>query len=53
MASYTKLNLKVDVEDQAPKFGFSPNLEFRLAGDPLAVEQSALRAYPARKGPEP
>ena len=31
MAGYTKLNLKADVEDQAPKFGFSPNLEFRMA----------------------
>jgi mannose-6-phosphate isomerase-like protein (cupin superfamily) len=42
MTGYTKLNLKDDVEDQAPKFGFSPNLEFRVAGRPLEATQSAL-----------
>jgi mannose-6-phosphate isomerase-like protein (cupin superfamily) len=42
MAGYTKLNLKADVEDQAPKYGFSPNLEFRVAGGPLESEESAL-----------
>jgi mannose-6-phosphate isomerase-like protein (cupin superfamily) len=42
MAGYTKLNLKDDVEDQAPKFGFSPNLEFRMARDSLESEESAV-----------
>ncbi len=42
MAGYTKLNLKADVEDVAPTFGFSPNLEFRLAGRPLEAEESAV-----------
>jgi mannose-6-phosphate isomerase-like protein (cupin superfamily) len=42
MTGYTKLNLKGDVEDQALKFGFSPNLEFRVAGGPLEATQSAL-----------
>jgi quercetin dioxygenase-like cupin family protein len=42
MTGYTKLNLKDEVEDQAPKFGFSPNLEFRVAGRPLEATQSAL-----------
>jgi mannose-6-phosphate isomerase-like protein (cupin superfamily) len=42
MGGYTKLNLKKDVEDQAPKFGFSPNLEFWLAGRPLDAEESAI-----------
>ncbi len=42
MAGYTKLNLKSDVEDQAPKFEMSPNLEFRMAGGPLESEESAL-----------
>ena len=42
MAEYTKLNLRHDVEDQAPKFGFSPNLEFRVAGEPLGAEESAV-----------
>ena len=35
MAGYTKLNLKEDVEDQAPKFDMSPQLEFRSARAPL------------------
>ena len=42
MAGYTKRNLAHDVEDQAPKFGYSPNLEFRMAAKPLETEQSAL-----------
>jgi len=54
MAGYTKLNIKDDIEDQAPKFGFSPNLEFRLAGKPLEAEESAvsyLRVAPAFRVP--
>jgi mannose-6-phosphate isomerase-like protein (cupin superfamily) len=49
MAGYTKLNLKDDVEDQAPKFGASPDLEFRSARVPLEMENagvSYLRAAP-------
>ena len=42
MAGFTKLNLKEDVEDQAVKFGFAPNMEMRMARDPLALEQSGL-----------
>ena len=42
MARFTKLNLKEDVEDQAVKFGFAPNMEMRMARDPLALEQSGL-----------
>ena len=42
MPGYTKLNFKADVEDVAPEYGFSPNLEFRLAGRPLEAEQSAV-----------
>jgi mannose-6-phosphate isomerase-like protein (cupin superfamily) len=41
MAGYTLKNLK-EIEDQAPKFGLAPNLEFRVAGDPLDTEQSAI-----------
>jgi len=41
MAGYTFKNLK-EIEDQAPKFGLAPNLEFRVAGDPLDAEQSAI-----------
>ena len=38
MADYTHLNLKQDVDDQAPNFGLSPNLEARMARVPLELE---------------
>ena len=38
MAEYTHLNLKQDVDDQAPNFGLSPNLEARMARVPLELE---------------
>jgi mannose-6-phosphate isomerase-like protein (cupin superfamily) len=41
MSDYTHLNLK-DVEDQAPKFGLSPDLEFRMGRVPLDMEQAGL-----------
>jgi uncharacterized cupin superfamily protein len=41
MSDYTHLNLK-DVEDQAPNFGLSPDLEFRMARVGLGLEQSGL-----------
>jgi mannose-6-phosphate isomerase-like protein (cupin superfamily) len=37
MAGYTLVNL-LEVEDQAPKFGLSPNLEARMARVPLELE---------------
>jgi len=37
MAEYTKVNLK-EVEDQAPKFGLSPDLEARFARVALEAE---------------
>ena len=42
MGSYTKLNLKEDVEDQAPRFDMSPDLEFRVARGPLETENAAI-----------
>ena len=39
---YTKLNLREDVEDQAPKFGLEGNLEARMARVPLELRQSGL-----------
>ena len=42
MSKHTKVNLKRDVEDYAPKFGLSPDLEFRAARDSLACEQSGF-----------
>ncbi len=41
MSEYTHLNLK-DVEDQAPNFGLSPDLEFRMARVGLGLEHSGL-----------
>ena len=41
MADYTRKNLK-EIEDQAQKFGLSPNLEFRVPGDELDAENSAI-----------
>ena len=41
MAGYTVVNL-MDVEDQAPKFGYAPNIEARFAGGDLALEHSGI-----------
>jgi mannose-6-phosphate isomerase-like protein (cupin superfamily) len=41
VAGYSIANLK-EIEDQALKFGMAPNLEFRVAGDDLDAERSAL-----------
>ena len=37
--SYTKVNLKQDVQDSAPKFGHSPDMEARFASGDLELEQ--------------
>ena len=42
MSDYTHLNLKEDVDDQAPNFGLSPDLEFRMARVPLAMENAGV-----------
>ena len=42
MAGYTHLNLKEDVEDQAPKFDMSPDMEFRMARVPLEMENAGV-----------
>ena len=41
MADYTVVNLK-EVEDQAPKFGLSPQLEARMARVALELENSGV-----------
>jgi mannose-6-phosphate isomerase-like protein (cupin superfamily) len=41
MSDYTHINLK-EVEDQAPKFGLSPDLEFRMARVPLDMENAGM-----------
>ena len=45
MADYTKLNLKQDVEDMAPKFQLSPGLESRFARKALELENSGVSYY--------
>jgi mannose-6-phosphate isomerase-like protein (cupin superfamily) len=45
MAAYTKLNLKSDVEDMAPRFGLSPGAESRFARVPLALERAGLSYF--------
>src|SRR4051812_26105300 len=42
MADYTVKNLKNDIEDAAPKFGFSPQLEAHFASGELGCEQGGL-----------
>jgi uncharacterized cupin superfamily protein len=42
MSDYTHINLKTDVEDQAPNFGLSPSLEARMARVPLGLENSGV-----------
>ena len=42
MAGYTKLNLKDDVEDQGPNFGYEGKIEARMARVPLELEHSGV-----------
>ena len=41
MSGYTKVNLR-DVEDQAPSFGFAPDLEARFASSALDLGSSGI-----------
>lgn len=50
MADYTRLNLRQDVEDLAPKHGLSPNLESHFARKPLGLEKSGLSYYRVAPG---
>jgi mannose-6-phosphate isomerase-like protein (cupin superfamily) len=45
MADYTKLNLKQDVEDMAPRFGMAPDVEARYARKPLGLENSGVSYF--------
>ena len=42
MAGFTKLNLKDDVEDQAPNFGLEGSIEARMARVALELENAGL-----------
>jgi hypothetical protein len=50
MADYTKLNLKQDVEDMAPRFELSPGLESRFARTPLELENSGVSYFKLAPG---
>ena len=45
MADYTKLNLREDVDDMAPKFGYAPDLEARYARKPLGLANSGASYF--------
>ncbi len=42
MSDYTHINLKADVDDQGPNFGFAGDIEARMARVPLGMENSGL-----------
>ena len=42
MAGYTKVNLKEDVEDQAPRFGLEGKIEARMARVALELENAGV-----------
>jgi mannose-6-phosphate isomerase-like protein (cupin superfamily) len=50
VADYSIANLKGDVQDQAPNFGLSPNLEARFARQALELESSGVSYQ--RVGPD-
>lgn len=45
MADYTKLNLKGEVEDQAPKFELSPEMEYRPGRASLDLQNSGISFF--------
>jgi quercetin dioxygenase-like cupin family protein len=49
MSGYTVVNLK-EVEDQAPRFGYAPDLESRFARRALELENSGLSYFRAAPG---
>jgi mannose-6-phosphate isomerase-like protein (cupin superfamily) len=49
MPGYTVVNLK-EVEDQAPRFGYAPDLESRFARRALELENSGLSYFRAAPG---
>ena len=45
MAEYTVVNFKSDVEDMAPRFGYSPGMESRFARKNLELEKSGVSYF--------
>ena len=50
MPGYTKVNIKQDVEDMAPKYGLSPGLESRFARTNLELGNSGLSYFKLAPG---
>jgi mannose-6-phosphate isomerase-like protein (cupin superfamily) len=50
VADHTVVNLKGDVEDMAPKFGYSPGLESRFARKALELEKSGVSYFKIAPG---
>jgi uncharacterized cupin superfamily protein len=50
MSDYTKVNLKQDVEDMAPRFDLSPGLESRFARQSLGLEHSGFSYFKIAPG---
>jgi mannose-6-phosphate isomerase-like protein (cupin superfamily) len=45
MPDYTLVNLKNDVQDMAPQFGYAPNMESRFARKNLELENSGVSYF--------
>src|SRR5215212_4184336 len=45
MSSYTRLNLKADVENMAPKFQMPDDMESRFARRPLGLERTGVSHF--------
>jgi len=50
MPAYTKLNLRQDVEDMAPRFGYEEHVEARFARRPLELERSGVSYFKIAPG---
>jgi mannose-6-phosphate isomerase-like protein (cupin superfamily) len=50
MADYTKLNLRRDVEDMAPRFGYEEHVEARFARKTLELENSGMSYFRIQPG---
>jgi len=50
MPAYTKLNLRQDVEDMAPRFGYEEHVEARFARRALELEKSGVSYFKIAPG---
>jgi quercetin dioxygenase-like cupin family protein len=50
MADYTKQNLRDEVEDMGPQFGFAPNMQARFGRKPLGLANSGVSYFKLAPG---